>query len=256
MSMSERIVSQPLPDFVGGVGGIVVAEPAKRAGTNRDRRRHDLSPPPDVPRAVVGLLVLTGRASVRGISFTARTIAPLARAIIPRSLVRGPLENLRGRLSQLDRLGADQIRRWEEALRRLADDLVPAVARELLDRLDLDEIVDRVDLNEIAGEIDVNMIAAQVDVEAIVAKVDLTKLAQQVIDSLDLAGIARGVINELELSEIIRESTGTVTVEAVDALRLGGMSADRVVSRVMDRLLLRKTGRNHAAASPNGDGGR
>jgi hypothetical protein len=210
----------------------------------------------DATHAIVGLLVIASRSGLRAVSFTARTVAPLAKAILPRSLVLGRLESVRARLSQLERLGADEIRRWEEAVRRLADVLVPLVARELLDRLDLDEIVDRVDLNEIAGKLDVNMIAAQVDVEAIVAKVDLTKLAQQVIDSLDLAGIARGVINELELSEIIRESTGTVTVEAVDALRLGGMSADRVVSRVMDRLLLRKTGRNHAPASPNGDGSR
>src|SRR5438034_123703 len=75
----------------------------------------------------------------------------------------------------------------------------------------------------------------------------LVALARNVLDGLDLAGVARGVIDELDLTELIRESTGTVTVEAVDALRLGGMSADRMVSRVVDRLLMRKGER-----APNG----
>jgi hypothetical protein len=65
-------------------------------------------------------------------------------------------------------------------------------------------------------------------------------MAEGVLDQLDLTAIAERVINELELSELIRESTGTVTVDAVDALRSGGMQADRLVSRVIGRILMRR----------------
>ncbi len=143
-------------------------------------------------------------------------------------------------------------------------DLAAEIATRIVERLDLDAIVDRVDIdrilarvdiNEVAGRLDVNAVAARLDVERVIGRLDLAAIAEGVIDQLDLTAIAQRVINELdlttiaeevideiELSEIIRESTGTVTVDAVDALRVGGMQADRLVTRVVDRLLMRREG--------------
>lgn len=137
-------------------------------------------------------------------------------------------------------------------------DLATEIATRIVDRLDIDAIVDRVDVERILARVDVDEVAARLDLERVIGRLDLaaiaqsiidqldlTAIAQRVIDQLDLAAIAEGVIDELELSEIIRESTGTVTVDAVDALRVGGMQADRLVARVVDRLLMRKNGTTH-----------
>ena len=143
-------------------------------------------------------------------------------------------------------------------------DLAAEIAAKIVERLDIDAIVDRVDierilsrvdLNEVAGRLDVDAVAARLDVERVIGRLDLPAIAEGVIDQLDLTAIARRVIDELDLttiaqqvidevqlSEIIRESTGTVTVDAVDALRVGGMNADRLVARVVDRLLMRRNG--------------
>ena len=73
-------------------------------------------------------------------------------------------------------------------------------------------------------------------------ELDLTAIARRVIDELDLTEIARRVIDELELTELIRESTTTVSVDTVDAIRVGGMNADRALTRLVDRVLMRKNG--------------
>ena len=65
------------------------------------------------------------------------------------------------------------------------------------------------------------------DLDAIVARVDLPGLTEQVID-------------EVDLGEIIRESSSTMATETVDALRAQGMRVDGLVSRVVDRILLRQ----------------
>jgi hypothetical protein len=66
-----------------------------------------------------------------------------------------------------------------------------------------------------------------VDLDAIVARIDLPRLTEQVID-------------EVDLGELIRESSSTMASETVDALRVQGMRADGLVSRLVDRVLLRQ----------------
>jgi hypothetical protein len=94
-------------------------------------------------------------------------------------------------------------------------------------RIDLDEIVDRVDIDAIAARIDLDAIVARLDIDAILARVDLPALTEQVID-------------EVDLGEIIRESSSTMASETVDALRVQGMRVDGLVSRIVDRILLRE----------------
>jgi hypothetical protein len=131
------------------------------------------------------------------------------------------------------------------------------VAR-VVDRIDLDAIVAKVDVDRIVRSVDVgnvvdrvdlDAVAARLDVEAIVHRLDLAAIAQEVIGQLDLASIAKEVIDEIDLPQIVRESTGTMANETVEGVRVQSMSADRAISRFVDRLL----GREGERDDPKGD---
>jgi hypothetical protein len=123
--------------------------------------------------------------------------------------------------------GLAEQRRAQEAAARAVRALIAALAAAALDEVDLDQIVARVDLDRIVDRIDLNAIVARVDIDAILARVDLPALTEQVID-------------EVDLGEIIRESSSTMASETVDALRVQGMRVDGLVSRIVDRILLRE----------------
>jgi hypothetical protein len=116
--------------------------------------------------------------------------------------------------------------------------------------LDLDAIIDRIDLDAVVARIDLDAIVGRIDPNVILERVDLDAAARRV----DVATIAREVIDELDLLELIRESSATVTTDAVDDIRLGAVDADRAVARVVDRVLRRKTPRvvKLDAADPDG----
>jgi hypothetical protein len=82
----------------------------------------------------------------------------------------------------------------------------------------MDAILDRIDLDAVASRI---------DVEAIVQR-------------LDLVAIANSVIEEIDLPEIIRESSGAMASDTVQGIRLQTMEADRLVARVVDKVLRRR----------------
>lgn len=127
-----------------------------------------------------------------------------------------------------------------KATRALIAALVTAVLDEIdLDqvaaRVDLDAIVERVDLDAVAARIDVDAIARRIDVDAVVGRVDL----DAIVARIDVPGLTEQVIDEVDLGEIIRESSSTMASETVDALRVQGMRVDGLVSRIVDRMLLR-----------------
>lgn len=118
-------------------------------------------------------------------------------------------------------------------------DLDQVVARvdleRITDRVDLDAIVERVDLDAVAARIDIDAIARRIDVDAVVGRVDL----DAIVARIDVPGLTEQVIDEVDLGEIIRESSSTMASETVDALRVQGMRVDGLVSRIVDRMLLR-----------------
>jgi hypothetical protein len=154
-------------------------------------------------------------------------------------------------------------------------DLDAVVARVDLDaavaRVDIDAIVDRLDLDLIAARLDLDAIAARLDVDAVVDRVDLQRLTADVlamvdvdaiaarldldavaarldvnavVNRVDLASITEQVLDEVDVGLIVRESSGAMAAETVDAVRIQGMRADRFLSRIVDRLLLRAEGRD------------
>jgi hypothetical protein len=141
--------------------------------------------------------------------------------------------------------GLAEQRRAQEAAARVVRALIAALVAAVLDEVDLDQIVARVDLNQIAARIDLDEVVDRVDVDAIASRIDLDAIVARVdIDAIlarvDLAALTEQVIDEVDLGEIIRESSSTMASETVDALRVQGMRVDGLVSRIVDRILLRE----------------
>jgi hypothetical protein len=128
-------------------------------------------------------------------------------------------------------------------------DLDEVVARvdldRIVDRINLNQIVERIDLNQIAARIDLNEIVLRIDIDAIAERIDLDAIVARVdldavLGRVDLPALTEQVIDEVDLGEIIRESSSTMASETVDALRVQGMRVDGLVSRIVDRVLLRQ----------------
>jgi hypothetical protein len=111
-------------------------------------------------------------------------------------------------------------------------------------RLDVDAVVDRVDLqrltNDVIDNVDIDAIAARLDLDAIAARLDV----DAIVDRVDLARVTQQVLDEVDVGLIVRESSGAMAAETVDAVRYQGMRADRFLSRVVDRVLQRAEGRD------------
>ena len=114
--------------------------------------------------------------------------------------------------------------------------LVAAVVAAVLEQVDLNAVVARVDLDRIVERIDLDRIAERIDLDAIAARIDVGA----VVARLDLAAITEQVMDEVDIGQVIRESSGTMATETVDALRVQGMRADHLLSRIVDRVLLRR----------------
>ncbi|MBM4588671.1 hypothetical protein GS507_10780 [Rhodococcus hoagii] len=106
----------------------------------------------------------------------------------------------------------------------------------ILDRVDVDAVTARVDIERIVDRVDVNAIAAKVDVDRIAASVDV----DAVIGRVDLVGLSNEVIEGVDLPRIIRESTSTMSTEAVRGARSQGMAADDAVAGFVGRLFGRE----------------
>jgi len=135
----------------------------------------------------------------------------------------------------------------EEIVARL--DLNEIVARIDLDaivgRIDLDAAVQRIDLQQIVERIDLDTIIERIDLDTIVGRIDLNEIVGRIdldtiVERLDLAGIATRVIEEIDLPQIIRASSGTMTAEAAEGIRVQSMEADSLVAGVVDRILRRR----------------
>jgi hypothetical protein len=171
--------------------------------------------------------------AARGLAEQRRAQEVAARAV--RALIAGLVAAV------LDEVDLDQVVARVDLNQVVARvDLNQVVARvdlnQIAARIDLDEIVDRVDVDAIADRIDLNAIADRIDLDAIVARVDIDAILARV----DLPALTEQVIDEVDLGEIIRESSSTMATETVDALRVQGMRVDGLVSRIVDRILLRE----------------
>ncbi|WP_430334053.1 hypothetical protein [Rhodococcus sp. ACT016] len=114
-------------------------------------------------------------------------------------------------------------------------------------RVDIAPILDRVDVNDVAGRVDVERIIDRVDIGRIVDRVDVDAIAAKVdvdavIERIDLVGLSNEVIDGVDLPRIIRESTSSMSTEAVRGARTQGMAADDAVAGFVGRLFGREGG--------------
>jgi hypothetical protein len=213
-----------------------------------------------LPVAVLGVAAEAGVLAVRAGVAAIRTTSGLA------SLAMGALIGaersrwLQEQLADVDHRGQRKRGEAEEAAAMFADAIAPTLVDAVLDRFDLTALVaERVDLDAVVTHLDVDRVVDRVDLTRAIDRISIDEVAgrvdvQAIVDRLDLVGIAQGVIDELDLPEMVREATGAMSAETVDAIRVRGIDADRLVTRLVDRVLSRK-GDTVATASPGGPGG-
>lgn len=101
-----------------------------------------------------------------------------------------------------------------------------------VDRLDITALAHRVDLDSVAGGLDLNLLAGRIDLDPLVANVNV----DAVISRVDLLTLARYVVDGIDLPAIIRQSTGTLSSEAVQGVRAQSRNADDAVAGFVSRL--------------------
>src|SRR5512135_2235240 len=219
---------------------------------------------PQAADAALGIGMGAVRLAWRGSATARRAARPLTGLVL-----RPPLLNEHYWPETLLAQAAERGHRERVAAERetsaLARVLVPRVVSAVLDELDLTSLVvervdldvaaEHLDLDAAAGRIDLDRVVKRVDVDAIVASVDVDAVAARIdldaiVDRLDLVGVARYIVEALDLPEIIRQSSGSMASDAVREVRLQSMQADERVSRIVDRLLLRRRGRRTQAPGP------
>jgi hypothetical protein len=182
----------------------------------------------------------------------ARPVVAVARAPMAAAWRRLDLDGWAAR-------GLAEQRRNQQATADATRALVGAIAAAVLDQVDLDGVVDRVDLDRIVDRIDLDQLAARIDVDAIAARIDLDAVIARVdvdavVARVDLPALTEQVMDEVDLGEVIRESSSTMANETVDTLRVQGMRADRLLSRVVDRVLQRRDDRQTGPAGRHEEG--
>jgi hypothetical protein len=236
---------------------------ALRSSMPKDAPEPADDPVSKVAGAGMGAAVAVAEAAASAAGSAADTVSPLLSWIVNPPFLRGASETAAGAGRVLDgQWQAAQVETVHAATAFLSA-LIPEIAGSLLDEIDLTALIrDHVDLNTIVDLVDIDRIVQGLDMDAIIARVDMESVARTfpldpimervdpnplvakvdiegVIESLDLAAIAQEVIEEIDLPSIIRESSGAMASETVQTVRVQSMNADRLVSRIVDKVLRR-----------------
>jgi hypothetical protein len=222
-SAGETVVTRahPVPAAPPGVADVVrhgaqvgfgALGLARRAmGTMLSRMQPPSRPPTPpstvdlVPGAIAGVVLVAERRVRASLAVAASSTTDVARAATRPAIVQRALRPFEDWVWAMN-----EVTRREQARNRAeAAALVPMIVQQVTEN-----VIAQLDFVRIVEQIPMDEIAAHVDVEAIVQRIDL--------------------------GGVIRESTASLGAEAVDALREQGMALDSFVSRVVDRLLLRK----------------
>jgi cobalamin-dependent methionine synthase I len=162
-----------------------------------------------VPGAVLGLAIEVERRGAAAFDAVASRSTGVARVVSKPRIVQRALRPVE-----------DALWRWNEVARReqsrnqaQAAALIPVIVQQATEN-----VIAQLDFVRIVRQVPVDEIVAALDVEAIVARIDLTG--------------------------VIRESTASLTGEAVDALRSEGIALDGWAARIVDKVLLRRNSRN------------
>jgi hypothetical protein len=192
-----------------------------------------------VPSACFGAARATQHVAFRFIGAGARTSASVANVMLNVPPMRRPVAFVEARVQGLAAYGDEQRRadsvRAHSLLTR-AEGALSVVMRHAVDLLPIDAILARVDVNALVGSIDLNAILDRVDMNAL-------------LERLDLPALINGVLQDIDLGDLIQESTSNIATDVRDAVRLESHSADDLLARIVDKVLLRRRPRD--LATPN-----
>lgn len=174
------------------------------------------------------------------VSLAVGTVAVAADATRGAVRVLGQLPVIGERLRAVSARGE----RTVVAATALADAVLRAVVVKVvataLEEIDLTQLIrDNVDIDAVIEGVDLDKAVEQVDLDAAIRRVDL----DGAIARVDLIALANFVIDGVDLPEIMRESTGSLSAEAVRGVRSHGMQADDAVSHFVGKLFGREPGR-------------
>jgi hypothetical protein len=191
-----------------------------------------------LPGAMVGVGMEAQRRSLRVAVALGGALGPPLSIVVHPVVAHGPVAALWRRLDleRWNQRGRDEQRRNQLAAAAFARAVLGGVVAAVLEEVDLDAVVARVDMDRIVDRLDMDRIVDRLDMDAIVARVDV----DAILDRVDLAAVTERVMDEVDVAEIMRESSSTMASETADALRVQGMQADQVLSRLVDRVLRRK----------------
>jgi hypothetical protein len=172
-----------------------------------------------VPGAVVGLAIEAERRAAAVVDVVAARSAEVARTATRPAIVQRALRPLEDRLWRLNEVARRQQTRNQAQAAAMIPVIVQQVTENVVAQIDFVRIVEQIPVDDIAGAI---------DVEAIVQRIDL--------------------------GGVIRESTASLTMETVDAVRTQSIALDQFTGRVVDRLLFRRRARQVAMGTDPHEG--
>lgn len=243
------------------------------------RRAADEQPAPDEPRnepvevltgAALGAAASLAELMIKAVGAASEAVEPVASVAANPPLLGGLSRGAGSALRFFDGAWKAKEADARSTAEAFMQDLVPTVTAGALEQIDLTALVrERLDINAVAADIDLDALIARVDVNAIVARVDMDALVDRlpieavldrvdlnavaerldleaIVARLDLAALAQEVIDEIDLPEIIRDSSGAMASETVQEVRVLGIGGDRIVARLVDRVLRRKDDRDTA----------
>ncbi|HEY3672867.1 MAG TPA: hypothetical protein VGN51_18150 [Acidimicrobiia bacterium] len=162
-----------------------------------------------LPGAVLGIAIEAEKRASAVVDSMAAHSTGVVRAVGKPAIVQRALRPLEDRLWHWNELA----RREQHRNQAQASALIPVIVQQVTEN-----VIAQLDFVRIVEQIPIDDIAASIDVEAIVQRIDL--------------------------GGVIRESTASLTMETVDAVRSQGIGVDEWTARVVDRVLLRKRPRN------------
>jgi hypothetical protein len=225
-------------------GAAIMAIAGLSAIFNRETEdeRRDAREPADPSRATAAVLAGVIEAERRAADAlrAARTRLQPVVELARHTALRGPIDGLRTSADELADRGVADAERGAEQMLETLDAVIARVVREVIRHVDPNELLRSVDVNALVGRVDVQGVIDRIDLNPLLDKLDLDALARRI----DVAALAQRVLDEVEVGDVIRESTGTLTVETVDALRRRGADADRRLARFVDAVLNRGDGRD------------
>ncbi len=152
-------------------------------------------------------------------------------------VVRDVLVGIDSSMTRWAERGDAELERRQAVVTDFVAGALPALVDAVFERVDFTALAVRLPVAEIVAALDVNAILEVVDVNTILRHVDVDALLARI----DLGPIVAEVLTEVDVGGIVRESTGSITNDAVDGARLTAMRLDGFVARIADRILLRGT---------------